>query len=134
MNKPSRTANSRHQLLFIGVTLLGIILLASALWQPASSEPPGWVAVNNRVEQVLTGQEKAKESLAAAVGKTNEASAANETIKMTNSEQSVEDTVERRKGNSSRSLLPPGNCPLMPPVINWISTKRRLSSWMLCRV
>ena len=59
MNKPSRTANSRHQLLFFGVTLLGIILLASALWQPASIEPPGWVAVNNQVEQVLTGQERA---------------------------------------------------------------------------
>jgi competence protein ComEA len=111
MNKPSRTANSRHQLLFFGITLLGIILLASALWQPASIEPPGWVAVNNQVEQVLTGQERAQESLAAAVGKTNEASAANETIKVTNSVQSVEGTV-KTEGKQLEASSAAGKLPL----------------------
>ena len=134
MNKTSRTANSHHQLLFFGVTLLGIILLASALWQPASIEPPGWVAVNNQVEKVLTGQENAKESLTAAAEKQKEKSTVKETNKAASSEQPADRSSKGERGTAQGVFCRPGNCPLMPPVINWISTMRRLSSWMLCRV
>ena len=110
MNKTSRTANSHHQLLFFGVTLLGIILLASALWQPASIEPPGWVAVNNQVEKVLTGQENANESLAAAAEKQKEKSTAKETNKAASSEQPADRTAkasaEQLKESSAAGKLP----------------------------
>ncbi|MFC5651791.1 ComEA family DNA-binding protein [Paenibacillus solisilvae] len=53
MYKTSRKAASRQQLLVLGVLVIGVILLVSALLQPASSEPPGWVAVNGQVEQLL---------------------------------------------------------------------------------
>ena len=105
MNKPSRTANSRHQLLFFGVTLLGIILLASALWQPASTEPPGWVAVNNQVEKVLTGQENAKESLTEAAEKKKENSTIKETNKAASSEQSADGAAKASMEQASTEQL-----------------------------
>lgn len=43
-----------------GLLLLGLILLAAALWQPKEAEPVGWTEMSEQVEQTVTAIEQAK--------------------------------------------------------------------------
>ncbi|QYR20175.1 ComEA family DNA-binding protein [Paenibacillus sp. sptzw28] len=51
--KPMKSYLVAHRLVTGCLLLLGFVLFAAAIWQPETSEPPGWIAMNEQVKQAL---------------------------------------------------------------------------------